>query len=72
MTAIPPSVVQYVNDNSPYPAGLIGCRADSGQKSFKCCEYDIAIFCENTKSSLDTSYNLKRHYLRIHSFFKIR
>lgn len=58
MTAIPPSVVQYVNDNSPYPAGLIGCRAVIGQKSYKCCEYDIAIFCENRKSSLDRVINL--------------
>jgi hypothetical protein len=71
MTAIPPSVVQYVNDNSPYPAGLIGCRADSGQKSFKCCEYDIAIFCENTKSTLDRVITLKDITLEFIPFFKL-
>jgi hypothetical protein len=69
MTAIPPLVVQYVNDNSPYPAGLIGCRADSGQESFKCCEYDIAIFCENTKSSLDRVITLKDTTLEFIPFF---
>jgi hypothetical protein len=71
MTAIPLSVVQYVNDNSPYPAGLIGCRADSGQESFKCCEYDIAIFCENTKSSLDRVITLKDTTLEFIPFFKL-
>jgi hypothetical protein len=53
MMSVPSSVVQYVNDYSPYPSGLIGCHAASGQKPYGCCEYDIAIFCENRKVNLD-------------------
>jgi hypothetical protein len=53
MMSVPSSVVQYVNDYSPHPSGLIGCHAASGQKPYSCCEYDIAIFCENRKVNLN-------------------
>ena len=41
------------------------------KKSFKCCEYDIAIFCENRKSSLDRVITLKDITLEFIPFFKL-
>jgi hypothetical protein len=37
-------VREYVNDNIPYPVGLVGCRCIKPGISFDCCEYDLAIF----------------------------
>ena len=38
---------EYVNDNIPYPVGLVGCRCIKPGISFECCEYDLAIFNEH-------------------------
>jgi hypothetical protein len=53
MTTIPASVVEYINANSPDPAGVIGCHAAGGQVSYSCCEYNVAVFCENRKFKLN-------------------
>ena len=53
MVSVPSSIVKYINDNSPYPAGVIGCRAALGQLSYSCCEYDIAVFCKNGKPNVN-------------------
>lgn len=53
MASVPSSVVKYINDSSPYPAGVIGCRAVVGRLSYSCCEYDIAVFCTNTKHNIN-------------------
>jgi hypothetical protein len=53
MIPIPSTVVQYVNDHTPHPSALIGCHAASGQKPYSCCEFDIAVFCENRKAYVD-------------------
>jgi hypothetical protein len=50
MIPIPSTVVQYINDHTPHPSALIGCHAASGQISYSCCEFDIAVFCENGKA----------------------
>jgi hypothetical protein len=53
MIPIPTSVVEYITDNSQFPAGIIGCRADERNVSYNCCEYDIALFCDKNKPDLD-------------------
>jgi hypothetical protein len=44
-------VRKYVNDNIPYPVGLIGCRSIKPEISLDCCEYDLAIFNKYTSTS---------------------
>ncbi|MFL6362196.1 MAG: hypothetical protein ACJ709_01975 [Nitrososphaeraceae archaeon] len=51
MNEIPDIVRQYVNDNIPYPVGLIGCRSIKPEISLDCCEYDLAIFNNYTSTS---------------------
>jgi hypothetical protein len=53
MNSIPTSVVEYINDYSQFPAGVIGCRAADGNVSYSCCEYDIALFCDKNSADLD-------------------
>jgi hypothetical protein len=48
---IPSALIDYINNNIRYPAGLIGCRATNPEMSFDCCEYDIAIFNRNSESN---------------------
>lgn len=43
--SIPPSVEKYAKNLAPYPAALIGCRAQG--VSHECCEYDIAVFAND-------------------------
>jgi hypothetical protein len=47
LNEIPDIVKEYVNDNIPYPVGLVGCRCIKPGISFECCEYDLAIFNEH-------------------------
>ena len=51
MNEIPDIVRKYVNDNIPYPVGLIGCRSIKPEISLDCCEYDLAIFNKHTSTS---------------------
>jgi hypothetical protein len=44
-------VRKYVNDNIPYPVGLIGCRSIKPEISLDCCEYDLAIFNKYTSAT---------------------
>ncbi|MDQ3976605.1 MAG: hypothetical protein M3264_08770 [Thermoproteota archaeon] len=44
MQHLPRDLVDYINNNFRYPAGIIGCRATNPEMSLDCCEYDIAIF----------------------------
>ena len=44
MYEIPEDIVEYVNDNIPYPVAVIGCRSTNPEMSLDCCEYDLAIF----------------------------
>ena len=44
MQHLPRDLVDYINNNFRYPAGIIGCRATNPELSLDCCEYDIAIF----------------------------
>jgi hypothetical protein len=53
MNSIPNSVVEYINDYSQFPAGIIGCRAAEGNVSYSCCEYDIALFCDKNRPDID-------------------
>jgi len=58
MNSIPISVVEYINDYTQFPAGIIGCRAAEGTASYSCCEYDIALFCDKNRSDLDKVISL--------------
>lgn len=40
---IPPSIVEYLDQNIKGRVALIGCRAQDVEISFECCEYDIAL-----------------------------
>jgi hypothetical protein len=51
LSEIPDIIRNYVNDNIPYPVGLIGCRSIKPEISLDCCEYDLAIFNKHTSSS---------------------
>jgi hypothetical protein len=44
-------VRKYVNNNIPYPVGLIGCRSIKPEISLDCCEYDLAIFNNHTSTN---------------------
>ena len=58
MNSILASVVEYINDYSQFPAGIIGCRAAEGNVSYSCCEYDIALFCDKSRPDLDKVISL--------------
>jgi hypothetical protein len=51
LNRIPSDLINYINENIPYPAGIIGCRATNPDMSFDCCEYDIAIFNRQSESN---------------------
>jgi hypothetical protein len=51
LNKIPDIVRKYVNDNIPYPVGLIGCRSIKPEISLDCCEYDLAVFNTHTITS---------------------
>jgi len=44
---IPPSIIEYLNQNIKGRIALVGCRAQDVESSFECCEYDIALFDPN-------------------------
>ena len=44
---IPPSIVDYLDQNIKGRIALIGCRAQDLESSFECCEYDIALLDPN-------------------------
>jgi hypothetical protein len=44
---IPGKIQQYLSEKTDSEAALIGCRADSPELSYDCCEYDIAIIGGN-------------------------
>ena len=46
-------IQDFVIKNNELELALIGCRADSPQNSYDCCEYDIAILGGNTKDNFD-------------------
>ena len=50
---LPGEIQDFLSTNSELELALIGCRADSPQNSYDCCEYDIAILGENTRDSFD-------------------
>ncbi len=70
MMSIPNAVVEYINTNSLYPAGVIGCRAASNV-SYGCCEYDIAVFCDEMKPNLNRVITLNGITIEIIPFPKI-
>ncbi|MGB8778692.1 MAG: hypothetical protein WCC82_10725 [Nitrososphaeraceae archaeon] len=71
MTSIPMSIIEYINDNSKYPAGVIGCRAAEGNVSYSCCEYDVAVFCDKNRPDLDKVITLNGVTLEFIPFYKI-
>lgn len=53
MYEIPEEIIEYINDNIPYPVAVIGCRSTNPEMSLDCCEYDLAIFGrESTTGSI--------------------
>jgi hypothetical protein len=44
---IPPSIIEYLDQNIKGRIALIGCRAQHSENSFECCEYDIALLEPN-------------------------
>lgn len=46
-------IQDFVSKNSELELALIGCRADSPNDSYDCCEYDIAILGGNDKDNFD-------------------
>ena len=71
MTSIPMSIVEYINDNSKYPAGVIGCRAMKEMYPISCCEYDVAVFCDKNRPDLDKVITLNGITLEFIPFYKI-
>lgn len=50
---LPQEIQDFVSNNNELELSLIGCRADSPQDSYDCCEYDIAILGRNTDNIFD-------------------
>jgi hypothetical protein len=71
MNSIPTSVVEYINDYSQFPAGIIGCRAAEGNVSYSCCEYDIALFCDKNRPDLDKVISLNGTTLEFIPIYEI-
>jgi hypothetical protein len=44
---IPDKIQQYLSEKTDSETALIGCRADTSELSYDCCEYDIAILGGN-------------------------
>ena len=65
MTPIPSTVVQYINDHIPNPSALIGCHAASGQIPYSCCEFDIAVFCEDSEAYVNRVITLNNATIEI-------
>ena len=63
MQHLPRDLVDYINNNFRYPAGIIGCRATNPEMSLDCCEYDIAIF--NKQSSGNRFIRVGNHGLEL-------
>jgi hypothetical protein len=60
---LPRDLVDYINNNFRYPAGIIGCRATNPEMSLDCCEYDIAIF--NKQSAGNRFIRVGNHGLEL-------
>jgi hypothetical protein len=60
---LPRDLVDYINNNFRYPAGIIGCRATNPEMSLDCCEYDIAIF--NKQSTGNRFIRVGNHGLEL-------
>ena len=71
MNPIPTSVVEYINDYSQFPAGIIGCRAAEGNVSYSCCEYDIALFCDKNRPDIDKVISLNGATLEFIPIYEI-
>lgn len=65
MIPIPSTVMQYINDHIPNPSALIGCHAASEQVPYSCCEFDIAIFCEDSEAYVDRVITLNNATIEI-------
>ncbi len=63
---IPQTIVEYLNRNIKGRIALIGCRAQSRESSFECCEYDIAFFDPN--DPLDQVVELKDSVIELLNF----
>ena len=63
MQHLPRDLVDYINNNFRYPAGIIGCRATNPELSLDCCEYDIAIF--NKQSAGNRFIRVGNHGLEL-------
>ncbi|MDQ3984344.1 MAG: hypothetical protein M3222_04225 [Thermoproteota archaeon] len=63
MQHLPRDLVDYINNNFRYPAGIIGCRATNPEMSLDCCEYDIAIF--NKQSAGNRFIRVGNHGLEL-------
>ena len=63
MQHLPRDLVDYINNNFRYPAGIIGCRATNPEMSLDCCEYDIAIF--NKQSTGNRFIRVGNHGLEL-------
>lgn len=50
---LPQEIQDFVSNNNELELSLIGCRADSPQDSYDCCEYDIAILRGNIDNIFD-------------------
>lgn len=50
---LPQEIQDFVSNNNELELSLIGCRADSPQDSYDCCEYDIAILGGNIDNIFD-------------------
>jgi len=50
---LPQEIQDFVSNNYELNLALIGCRADSPDNSYDCCEYDIAILGGNIDNKFD-------------------
>ena len=48
---LPEEIQDFVSNNNESELALIGCRADSPDNSYDCCEYDIAVLGGNIKNN---------------------
>jgi hypothetical protein len=70
LNEIPDIVKEYVNDNIPYPVGLVGCRCIKPGISFDCCEYDLAIF--NQHANIIRALKIGEYNVRLISLSALR
>lgn len=50
---LPQEILDFGSNNNELDLALIGCRADSPDNSYDCCEYDIAILGGNIDNNFD-------------------